>query len=326
MKAEKIREKLFTRYSSNWQLIRPFAPFKGADSIDSSFHDAVYCPICMMLFNRNALDQNVDNPLTIEHCPPEELGGKPLILLCKKCNNTAGHELDVKLMEYFDVKPFNEQQSQSRVLLKNTNFESNSTDVRGTMELKRLDANSFYVDLKATDTYRKEKFDSILKGNSIQITYKPHETPPAHVVHTALLKIAYLLAYSKFGHPFILNRNYDGIREQIVDTSKTILPYKGVILRTSLPIGFHLIVEPKHMIGLVVVFPLTHNGKKDISAVILNHPDVRDIDFYTELKKYENITYPIRPLKINDLDYLSNLEHLYSYLEAVHSISPLPKT
>lgn len=322
MKPEQRRRKLFDVYAKNWKLIRPFIPLEQSEVIDANFQEAVMCPICMTLFNGNALNQTQENPLTIEHCPPEELGGKPLILLCKKCNNSAGHDLDIKLMEYLNVKPFNERQPQGKVFLGNTTFEGDALDVRGTMELKRLDDNSFYIDLKTNpkEVYRKNRFDNIIKANEIRITYKPHETPSAHIVHTALLKIGYLLAFSKFGHAFILNRNYDAIRNQIANPSIASLPSKGVIMNTSLPVGFYLIAAPKHLIGMAVVFSVKHNNQHDVNAVILNHPDTRDVDFYTELAKHEKETFRIQPMTINDLDYLNNLDHLQAYWEAIYSL------
>lgn len=323
MKPEERRKRIFDVFAKNWQLTLPIAPFDTSELHDEKFQEAVLCPICMMLYNRNGLDQSIDNPLTIEHCPPEELGGKPLLLLCKKCNNSAGSELDVKLMEYLNVKPFNEAQPEGSVMLKNSTFKGGPLDVRGTMELKRIDANSFYIDLKATDRYRKDRFDSILKADKIEITYKPHETPSLHIVQTALLKIAYLIAFAKFGHPFILNPNYDAIRAQISNPSATILPIKGVLMNTSLGVGFHLISEPKNFIGFAIVFELSYNGKKDIHAVLLNHPDTPDLDFYKGLVVHQAEVKQIRATKIADLDFLGTIENIKAYFESISAISPL---
>ena len=51
------------------------------------------CPICLKTFD--ILDY--DN-ITIEHVPPEKLGGRPLLLTCKDCNNVCGSNLDVYLI------------------------------------------------------------------------------------------------------------------------------------------------------------------------------------------------------------------------------------
>jgi len=41
--------------------------------------------------------------LTDEHVPPEKLGGRPLVLTCKSCNNRAGHKLEAE-MEKLDAR------------------------------------------------------------------------------------------------------------------------------------------------------------------------------------------------------------------------------
>lgn len=68
------------------------------------------CPLCLRILNIALLGEQVNNFITIEHIPPENLGGKPLILTCKDCNSTCGHDLDVYLrneMEHLEQNYFN---------------------------------------------------------------------------------------------------------------------------------------------------------------------------------------------------------------------------
>ena len=51
------------------------------------------CPICLKTFDFSDYDN-----ITIEHVPPEKLGGRPLLLTCKDCNNVCGSNLDVHLI------------------------------------------------------------------------------------------------------------------------------------------------------------------------------------------------------------------------------------
>jgi hypothetical protein len=74
----------------------------------------VACPICLTLYTEHALNQEIENPLTIEHIPPESLGGKRLILTCKNCNNNAG-KLDKRLLDYTKTKDFYEFKPESKV-------------------------------------------------------------------------------------------------------------------------------------------------------------------------------------------------------------------
>jgi HNH endonuclease len=47
------------------------------------------CPLCLRLFPRDQIDR-----LSLDHVPPESVGGKLKVLTCEECNNTAGAELD----------------------------------------------------------------------------------------------------------------------------------------------------------------------------------------------------------------------------------------
>jgi hypothetical protein len=319
MKPDKLRRHLFETFSKNWQIVRPAYDFKEqSEIIDWDFRKAVICPLCMRFFNTAALSQESVLPLTLEHCPPEELGGKPKVLLCKECNSKTGHDVDVKLMEFLHVQPFNNEEINSSIENKNTVIKSKDAEVRGTTVFKRLEKNKFYFDLKAKDEYRKALYDKIQKADEFQITYKPHETPSAHLVHVALLKIAYLLAFHKFGHLFILNSNYDFVRKQILNPEQKILKSKGVSQNTSLPLGFYLISQPLFAKGILVVFELTYAGTKEKYAVILNHPNLKDIAFYGDLSNYNGRTFSLEKEDFRDIDFLTSKENIGLYYRDVN--------
>lgn len=44
------------------------------------------CPICLRAYGEDALKLGY---LTLEHVPPRKLGGRPIVLTCWKCNNSA---------------------------------------------------------------------------------------------------------------------------------------------------------------------------------------------------------------------------------------------
>lgn len=55
--------------------------------------DSVYfCPIC----GRGFLEEEIESTgqLSLEHVPPESVGGKKLLLTCKECNGNAGKTID----------------------------------------------------------------------------------------------------------------------------------------------------------------------------------------------------------------------------------------
>lgn len=62
------------------------------------FKDGYICPICLKLFLLENIEDKSGNYLTIEHVPPEQLGGKLILLTCKECNSNGGDDLDSHLL------------------------------------------------------------------------------------------------------------------------------------------------------------------------------------------------------------------------------------
>lgn len=79
-------------------LAATFGTLTGADG--GPLPPAYACPLCavtepdgrvrMRLFPVNMLG----TLLTLEDVPPKHVGGRPLVLTCRNCNNTAGHGID----------------------------------------------------------------------------------------------------------------------------------------------------------------------------------------------------------------------------------------
>lgn len=58
------------------------------------------CPICLTHFTIDAL---TDKRLSVEHVPPESVGGRELLLTCTGCNNSAGAKQDSHAKRKEDV-------------------------------------------------------------------------------------------------------------------------------------------------------------------------------------------------------------------------------
>jgi len=43
----------------------------------------IFCPLCIKVYHADALGQDGIDSLTIEHIPPESVGGKAKVLTCK---------------------------------------------------------------------------------------------------------------------------------------------------------------------------------------------------------------------------------------------------
>ena len=106
MNSKERREILHRKYTEEVKQL----PIVFPDGYDDQGKGSFICPLCLRIFNLAQLGEQVNSFITIEHVPPENLAGKPLVLTCKDCNSTCGHELDVYLrneMEHLEQNYFN---------------------------------------------------------------------------------------------------------------------------------------------------------------------------------------------------------------------------
>ena len=59
---------------------------------DSSIY---YCPICQLGYYE--VSAITGEELTLEDVPPKSIGGKPILLTCRKCNSSAGDKIDAAI-------------------------------------------------------------------------------------------------------------------------------------------------------------------------------------------------------------------------------------
>jgi hypothetical protein len=56
--------------------------------------DWYLCPACLDVLL--TVEEFATEQLSVEHVPPEALGGNELVLICKRCNNDAGRHFDAE--------------------------------------------------------------------------------------------------------------------------------------------------------------------------------------------------------------------------------------
>lgn len=175
------------------------------------------CPICGQIFSLEAIEE-----LTIEHVPPKQLGGKPLVLTCRGCNSKAGHEFDHHAVREAQMTRF----------------------FQGTM--KDGDSISFVMDL---DGY-KVRGDVANTGYGRQIVGQmellgPPLPPEPTITLTGFtnqwctrgfkadraalswVRAAYLVAFAALGYSYVMKDGLDVIRQALVssDDDSPRIPY-----------------------------------------------------------------------------------------------------
>ncbi|MDY6856806.1 MAG: HNH endonuclease, partial [Thermodesulfobacteriota bacterium] len=67
---------------------------KALNKLSAEYLAGYVCPICGTEFLSDAIDSG---DLTLEHAPPESLGGRAITLTCVKCNCPAGSSIDAAM-------------------------------------------------------------------------------------------------------------------------------------------------------------------------------------------------------------------------------------
>ncbi len=301
------RNRLYKIFSDNLNSIRNEDFIQLEPDIPNSY----ICPLCTRHFTIMDLDQALNNCLTLEDVPPESLGGKPLTLTCKECNNSAGSDLDEELRKKLLTHEFLEGVTgaivDARIKL------DGELPVYGTLSRRNGGGLNVHLYRKGPNAapQRSQCIPRVLehlenkKLQEVQFNSKPYKHRNAEV---ALLRIAYLTAFCTFGYGFLFNENLGLIREQIQKPNEEILPSLGLMNDNFSKImsGIYLITQPREMLSFLVIFELSSN-RTTKHGVMLPGPSGPGLSIY-KLREREPGSSGIKynAVRIPDQDYLRN--------------------
>lgn len=207
------RKKLFDKFSNQLHLLKE----NGLINIDLKFDKTYICPICLDQFQEKDIISSSTNFLTEEDAPPAKLGGKRIVLTCKDCNSTAGHQIDNHLVNRIrenDENSFYKGTKQYR----NIEFEGQNITAEitsngdGTLRLFHKSKNN--------NPSLLDKFVYGIKNKTVGplLNLEPKDYQVnSERVNLALLKTSYIITFSKFGYIFLLDDFFNPIRNQIRD-------------------------------------------------------------------------------------------------------------
>ena len=315
---DEIRLKIFSAYSSNIMNIC------GKKNGQVGYHDSngefkevkkpYICPICGLLFQEESLDQKSPNPLTLEDVPPKKLGGKPIILTCKNCNNKlGGTKLDAKLIWDLEIDPFLKRKPESKI---KAYYEINKrTKVKGELEFVKEKKYGLHFNPKSNPNLKQELDFLVQNWNNSTIRFTI-QAPNKRIVHLALLRLAYLQMVAKFGYGYYLNDSARKIREQLVNTELDIIPNFGIPNFDSVPAdkeGIHFIKAPKKFQSFLVVFNVKLKGIIKTLSVLIPGPSEECLKLYTVLKESKKSQFDI--VSFQNLDILKEANYPFAYNE-----------
>jgi hypothetical protein len=332
MKNKDIRLKIFQAYSQNLEWLKENPKIK----LIPDYKDGYICPICTNMFNTSDLSDQSNNQLTIEHVPPESLGGKPKILTCKKCNSKSGHELDNQLQKKLLQWDFNSFLPNSKI---NTQFELNGNKVNGNVDIYKdgvwkMNFRTQHSNPKEVGPFLKNLFPAktihnpLFNHNKIfdnqnlsqKFSFSKKDNINVRYVEVATLRIAYLYAYSTFGNSLLLNPSFTKVRQQIMNPQEIILPRPYWIQYDFSDewVGVNFIREPKELRCLLVVFNLKTKSKTRRFAIALPGPNEPGIEIYNNISKklgtkgeFQNVTID----HIADDNFIKNKTDTFAFQE-----------
>lgn len=260
-------------------------PFKTLDGDDLIAKDVYICPLCLKSYN---LEESLD-VLTMEDVPPKSLGGKPILITCKKCNNTCGHKLDVFLFNEFkyfeDIKSLGENGKSARLSI-------NGIEVNA--RIKEKEDKTLYCDIGNNNnpaTLRMFLENIEMAGNNWKIDAKiklSNLKRNENAAKLAVLKSAYLLAFYKLGYRYILNSNLSIVRDMLINpeqmVEKSFIVADGKSLNPKIKDDVYL-AKINDIKAIIVVLSLRMNPSNHMYRYAVALPSHGEI----EKNLYENV-------------------------------------
>ena len=308
------RDAIIGTYSKQIEAI----PFITLDGIEFHMDDAYICPLCQHVY------AIAHDALTLEHVPPESVGGKPILVTCKACNNTQGKDLDVYLMNELEIshnlKHLDAIPQKSRISF-------NGVEINGQTTFSKSEGFKFMISLDNNNPIEFEGFIKEARNakEGYQIRLKANITNRkrnAGLANIALLKSAYLMAFQKLGYMYVLNPCTNVVREQILNPKQQIICAPYVIadengIPKDIPQDvYYAKLDTIVCIVVVMDLQLSKSEQKHRKAVVLPNPQDYQCIIYSILSEHigESLNVhilqttsllPIHPVrvdeKINDL-------------------------
>jgi len=255
----------------------------GADAISKYTGGDVslyYCPICREGFSENEIEP--DGLLSLEDVPPKSLGGKPLLLTCKKCNGAAGKTSDFEAYKRKHLDNFKNfiLGKSGTDLIGGVNLEIPGCQLRA--ELTRSNGVTIFRAYKGANSDETiEQFKRVFpkqKQFNLKKTFKINP----QIASISDLKTAFLLITAWLGYRYAFDPRLEMVRGQIREPKEEILGPKFLLSpEGGEDVPAKLIVAIKDPLPCFIV---TFTGR----AVILPTLD-SPVNFYEELsKKWEH--------------------------------------
>lgn len=181
------------------------------------------CPCCLTgLYSLGAADK-----LTIEHVPPEILGGRPMLLTCARCNSNAGANFDSHADQKVIADAFVRGAEVSRKIRATAYIDG--VPLRGAAQSSE-DGISIVGVPKQNNREQQAAFvamlESLVEGGSDaagRFSFTINTRFDESRARLSIIRSAYLAAFAALGWSYILQSEMQQIRDQLMKPDDAIL-------------------------------------------------------------------------------------------------------
>lgn len=284
-------------------------PFVSSDGVLFHMVDAYICPLCLHTYAIG------NTELTLEHVPPESVGGKPILITCKACNSNRGADIDVCLMNELEII---HNLNHLDTIPQKSRLAFNGVEINAQTTFSKTDGFTFMISPDNNNPIEFEEFMTEAKnakeGYEIKVVANiTNRKRDYNLANIALLKSAYLMALHELGYMYVLNANTNIIRNQIQNPEKNVIGNAFIIdikkdVLESLPNSVYY--AQLNNIGCLIVImelKLRQSEIKHRKAIVLPHPKDSQGHIYSELsqrigtKVNVRILGPVPPLPISSV-------------------------
>lgn len=278
------RESIIEACSKQIEII----PFVTSDGVEFHMADAYICPLCQHVY------AIAHEALTLEHVPPESVGGKPILVTCKACNNRQGSDLDVYLMNELEIS---HNLSHLDTIPQKSRIAFNGIEINGQTTFSKSEGFRFMI---SPDNNNPIEFEGFMKearnakeGYEIKLTANiSNRKRNVDLANIALLKSAYLMAFHELGYMYVLNPCTNKVRDQILNPKQQIISAPYVIANENgipkdIPQGvYYAKLDDVVCIVVVMDLQLSKSEQKHRKAVVLPNPQDYQCRIYSVLSKH----------------------------------------
>ncbi len=300
-KAKEKRLEIFKRFATNLKECLEYyevcAVTKVDDKIKRIDQNIYVCPLCKKFYYEDSVYQTNERQvlLTLEHNPPENIGGAASILTCSTCNNMNGSKVDKVVGTYLKTDDFIEGKDGAKI---EGRYKIDNHSFRGELELNRNKHNILYLD-KKSNPFGFSKLLNHSEGINInKITFQ-YKLADWDVLMMSLLKIAHLTAFKYLGYSYLLNHSGHNIIQVLNGALKHPSDNCGVVGFdfNDEHLGLNVIKEPKELRSLLVVQKVKILGKEKNVGVAIPAPEDEGFKTLVNFNKYKNIEVQFNLIK-----------------------------